>query len=138
MHKRMTLVALAAGLFLSACGGGGGSGFSGTVTAPSGSSVQGTEVLACYYLAAVDDCDPAKSKSLTINTAGRSGSFNIEGLTAGDYVIVAENQAQGLVGIYLDSQGQPALVKPPRSGINIQLSQAASGFSSLRGKLQER
>ncbi len=137
MHKRMTLVALAAGLFLSACGGGGGSGFSGTVTAPSGKSVQGTEVLACYYLAAVDDCDPAKSKSVTITTAGRSGSFNIEGLTAGDYVIIAVNQAQGLVGIYLDNQGQPAIVKPPRSGITIELFQATAG-SSLRGKLPER
>ncbi|MCL6529604.1 MAG: hypothetical protein K6T70_05735 [Meiothermus ruber] len=138
MSKKWALLVLVAGLVLSACGGGGGSGFSGTVTAPSGASVQGTEVLACYYDAAADDCDPAKSKSVTINTAGRSSSFSIEGLSAGDHLIIAVNQSQNLVGFYLDNQGQPALVKPPRGGLTIQLTQAALGSSSFPRKLMVR
>ncbi|MCX7784196.1 MAG: hypothetical protein N2318_11215, partial [Meiothermus sp.] len=85
----------------------------------------GTVVLACFYLEASDDCDSQKSKEVTLNTAGRTASFSIEGLAAGDYLILALNEAQNLVGFYLDNQGQPALVKPPRSGINIQLSAAA-------------
>ncbi|RYM37317.1 MULTISPECIES: carboxypeptidase-like regulatory domain-containing protein [unclassified Meiothermus] len=117
------LLALGILLTLGACGGGGGGGFSGTVTAPAGATVQGTVVLACFYLAATDSCDQDKSKTTSINTSGRSGNFSIEGLAAGDYVIVAQNEAQGLIGIYLDSQGNPAIVKPPRSGINIQLVQ---------------
>ncbi len=121
MQKRSAILALVAAMVLGACGGGGGSGFSGTVTAPSGATVQGTEVVACFYIASTDDCDDAKSKTTTINTAGRTGNFSIEGLAAGDYLILAANQAQGLIGVYVDSQGKPALVKPPRSGISIQM-----------------
>lgn len=110
-------------LTLSACGGGGGSGFAGTVTAPAGATVKGTVVTACFYLAATDSCDPDKSKITSISTSGNSGSFSIEGLAVGDYAIIAVNEAQGLLGLYLDNQGNAAIVKPPRSGINIQLVQ---------------
>jgi hypothetical protein len=125
MQTKMAFLSLVAAFVLGACGGGGGGGgFSGSVTAPSGATVQGTEVVACFYIASTDNCDEAKSKTTTINTAGRTGSFSIEGLVAGDYMILAVNQTQGLIGIYVDSQGQPALVKPPRSGINIQMEAA--------------
>ncbi|MCS7068124.1 MAG: carboxypeptidase-like regulatory domain-containing protein, partial [Meiothermus sp.] len=86
MKKILAFLVLLAAALWGGCGGGGGGGFSGTVTAPAGASVQGTVVLACFYLEASDDCDSQKSKEVTLNTAGRTASFSIEGLAAGDYL----------------------------------------------------
>lgn len=105
--------------------GAGGGGFSGTVTVPSGFTVQGVEVVACFYQSSSDSCDGSKSKSVTLNASGRSAGFSIEGLAPGDYVILAAKQ--GLLGVLTDNQGNPALVRPPRSGISIDMVQVSAG-----------
>ncbi|WP_276954154.1 hypothetical protein [Allomeiothermus silvanus] len=120
------LVGLGLSALLAACGGAaGGGGFSGTVTAPQGFTIQGTEVLACFYLQSSDSCDESKSKTTTLSGSGRSASFAIDGLASGDYVIIAGKQ--GLLGVFVDNQGNPAIVRPPRSGINIELKQVSGG-----------
>jgi hypothetical protein len=120
------LVGLGLSALLAACGGAaGGGGFSGTVTAPQGFSVQGTEVLACFYIQSSDSCDESKSKTTTLSGSGRSANFAIDGLAPGDYVILAANSGQGLLGVFIDNQGNPAIVRPPRSGINIQMQQVS-------------
>ncbi len=124
MKQLLRLVGLLGLLVLGACGGGAGSGFSGTVTAPVGMSVENTTVVACFYVAAIDDCDESKSKNTVIRATGRSGDFSIDGLAPGDYLIFATKT--GLFGFYADARGEAILVKPPRSGINIQLEAATS------------
>jgi hypothetical protein len=134
VKKYKAVLALLVTILLGACGGGGdgsgggsgggggGSGsFSGTVTAPQNATVRGTEVVACFYIPSTDDCDERKSKSTTINATGRSGNFSIRGLEPGDYYILAVNEAQGLIGAFVDNRGIPVLVRPPRSDINIEL-----------------
>ncbi|HEU4743177.1 MAG TPA: hypothetical protein VFS50_16390 [Meiothermus sp.] len=123
------LVGLGLSALLAACAGaGGGGGFSGTVTAPQGFTVQGTEVLACFYIQSSDSCDNSKSKTATLNGSGRSAGFSMDGLASGDYVIIAAKQ--GLLGGFVDNQGNLAIVRPPRSGINIDMVQVSGGSIS--------
>lgn len=106
---------------LAACGGsggGGGNSISGTVTVPSGYTVNQVVVVACPFNS--DTCDQSTGKYVTLSGSGTSASYRIEGIGAGDYGVAAGSSA-GLVGFYRDGQDQPLPVKAGASNVNFSL-----------------
>jgi hypothetical protein len=71
----------------------------GTITAPAGSDVKGTIIMACN----IEDCLPQKSANaevFTVDTTGLTAQFNITLLAPGKYQVIAVNTVQGLIGVY--------------------------------------
>lgn len=97
-------------------------------------SLKGAQLIACYYLAQSDSCDPNKSQALTLSQDGSSMAYKFSGLSGGDYVIyglkdVNKNgslDAGDYLGFYQQG-GQIALVKPGASGVNFTLELVSTG-----------
>ncbi len=97
-----------------------------TVVAP---TIAGTEVLACFYNAATDSCDTAKSKIITLAGTGSSANYTIANLLSGTYLMAAlkdvnndnEIGSGDLIGIHTQNN-TVAEVTPPAAGIGITMS----------------
>lgn len=111
-------------LLLGACGSetapddAAGNVISGTVTAPSGYDVQGTELQLCVE----QDCLEQQ-----VNQTGTSATFAFENLEAGTYQLTAFKQASEtsfLVGCYGTNDGPiciPDPISPPERNANVAL-----------------
>ena len=101
---------------------------SGTVSTPSGSSAVGaTRVIACYPTGNQQNpCDLTLSLGVELG-AGSSFPYTINGLSSGQYAVIAISDADGngnfsdavdFVGLY-PSLSNPQPVTPPATGIDI-------------------
>ncbi len=89
-------------------------------------SIAGTEVLACFYLVATDDCDTTKSKVVVLAGTGSSTNYTFPNLASGSYLMAAIKDVNGdnllnggdFIGIY-SQNNNVAEVIPPASGIGI-------------------
>ena len=122
-------------LALVACGGSGGGGgdgsISGTVTAPSGVTIDDTFVYACY----LGSCNNSQSKQLTLTGSGGSAPYAFSGLEVSQsYSIIAIKDANNNGEIDEgDHIGETeALVVVPARNIDIVM---ARGSSSISGAL---
>lgn len=105
---------------------GGAGSISGTVSAPSGEDVTGTQVFACYQNE--DDCDSLGRVNITESAA--SATYQLGSLPPGSYGIYALKDANNdgnssgnsdFFGYYSVSAGEPSLVTPPAENIDIQM-----------------
>ena len=119
-------------LTLAGCGGadttppgsGGDSSISGTVSAPAGESVAGTTVAACF----ARDCNDSRSRGVTVTQGGGSSSFQLGGLAAGSYSVVATkdvNQNDALDAGDLASN--VVEVTPPATGVTLTMQVQGGG-----------
>ncbi|HET8986708.1 MAG TPA: hypothetical protein VFN03_13210 [Trueperaceae bacterium] len=93
-----------------------------------GSSTAGYVLIACLP-DDVEGCDWAASGFTNVGSAGDRAPFSIDGLAAGQYVLIAWLDANGNeaaeedeLEFLLAADGQPVLVSPPASGIEFRLS----------------
>ena len=111
---------------------------SGTVSTPSGSSAVGaTRVIACYLTGNQQNpCDLTSSLGVEFG-AGSSFPYTINGLSSGQYAVIATSDADGngnfndavdFVGLY-PSLSSPQPVTPPATGIDITM-QASSDIAT--------
>jgi hypothetical protein len=93
------------------------------------SEVKGFVIIGCLLDLSTQDCDYDQSPYAEITQSGSSASFQLE-TTTGNYLIVAWkdtnangnlDETQDEVGYYVDAIGEPALVVPPASNIDIRL-----------------
>ena len=119
-------------LALAGCGGadttppgsGGDSSISGTVTAPAGESVANTTVAACF----ARDCNDSRSRGVTVTQSGGSAGFQLGGLVAGSYSVVAVkdvNQNDALDAGDLASSAVE--VTPPATGVTLTMQVQGGG-----------
>ncbi len=119
-------------LALAGCGGadttppgsGGDSSISGTVTAPAGESVANTTVAACF----ARDCNDSRSRGVTVTQSGGSAGFQLGGLAAGSYSVVAVkdvNQNDALDAGDLASSAVE--VTPPATGVTLTMQVQGGG-----------
>ncbi len=100
-------------------------------------SVRGTVVLACFI--AGDDCDPERSKEGRIGRDGTSVPYLLEGLSRGDYVVLALKDANGnnkldqgdYLGAVLDASGDLAVVRPGNRTADIEMVLLSGGIGFL-------
>ena len=105
-------------------GGGGDLSISGTVSAPAGESVAGTTVAACF----ARDCNDSRSLGVTVTQGGGSASFQLGGLAAGSYSVVAVkdvNQNDALDAGDLVSSAVE--VTPPATGVTLTMQVRGGG-----------
>lgn len=109
----------------------------GTVYAASGQDVSKAVVIAC--LVVNNDCDNAQSKAAAVNGNGSSGTYQIEGLSAASYLVIAWRDLNGSgnvdagdeVGVYSQDGKTPALVKPPAQKVDLRLHAYDGNATSL-------
>lgn len=100
---------------------------SGTFAAPSAADY----VLIACFPDEDDGCSSTLSGVTDVRTSGGPSEFSIDGLAAGDYLLLAwlDSNANGEVEereleLLLGADGQPVLVSPPASGIEFRLAGA--------------
>jgi Bacterial Ig-like domain (group 2)/Uncharacterized protein conserved in bacteria (DUF2141) len=116
---------------------GGGGTLSGTVTAPTGKSVSGTTVAACFIENGGCNADSANSQFVEITQAGSSAPFSFTGLAAGQYGLLAIKDANAngtldagdYTGCHI-SIGNCVALTPPGTGKNIPMEVYAGGTSA--------
>ena len=111
-------------LVLAGCGGadttppgsGDGLSISGTVTAPAGESVANASVAACF----AGDCNDSRSRGVTVTQGGGSVGFQIGGLAAGSYSVVATKDVNQNGALDAgDLASNVAEVTPPATGVAL-------------------
>ncbi len=88
-------------------------------------SINGSSVLACFYVAATDSCDVNKSVEITVNGTGLQANYSISNLSDGNYIVFAGKDVDGnndinsgdFLGVYT-----VGFVRPPASNIGIRMS----------------
>ena len=105
---------------------GGAGSISGTVSAPVGEDVAGTQVFACYQNEV--DCDSLGRVNITESSA--SATYQLGNLPPGSYGIYAFKDVNGdgdatgngdFYGFYNPVAGESSLVTPPAENIDIQM-----------------
>jgi uncharacterized protein (DUF2141 family) len=120
-----------------------GDGISGTLFAPSGEDVAGTQIGACVVVNQSADCNAPSTIMTTISTSGSSAPYSLA-VPAGDYIVAARQDVNG-DGIfdYFGGYGyDPAsdsyqIVTSPAQGIDITLL-PDSGSSGVSGNQLHR
>lgn len=134
-HVGLILVAV----LLAACGGnsplgGGGNGISGSVAAPRGGNVSGTQVLACPVANQRYDCGSNDARDTEVD---RNGSYSLD-VSRGSYVILALKDANNsgeldegdYLGFYTEG-GDVVAVSPPIDNVDIQMQVARAEMREL-------
>lgn len=114
----------------------GGAGISGTVSAPVGGDVAGTQVFACYENE--DGC--AMLGKVQLTQPGASAPYQLGSLPRGRYGVYAlkELDGQDYFGYYTPAPREVGLVTPPADGIDIQMTAFPDAErSSLPQKIRE-
>ena len=136
MKTSLRLLSFFALLTLAACGGGGpgggsgGDSISGTITAPSGVTVNGTVVYACY----LGSCNSPQSKQVTLTAEAQSAPYTISGLEVGQsYSVVAVRDVNksGRLDEGDDVGEADALVVVPARNVNVVLQRGRGSISGL-------
>ncbi len=105
---------------------GGAGSISGTVTAPPGRDVAGTQVFACYE----NEVNCASLGKVSVTDVAASADYQLGSLAPGSYGIYALKDADNdgsatgngdFYGYYSLSAGEPSLVTPPAENIDIQM-----------------
>jgi hypothetical protein len=99
------------------------------------SDVKGFVVIGCLLDLTTQDCDYDKSPYFRVTQSGSSASYELE-TAVGDYLIIAwkdtnsnadvDNDGSDEVGLYVDSNNEPALVTSPASNIDIRMTASAN------------
>ena len=130
MHRVKSRALLLGGLvgLLAACGEvpGGAAGISGTVTAPAGGSVVDTDVFACF----TNEADCERLSLVTVQRTGTSADYRLISLPNGSYGVYGFKDVDDsggasngdLYGYYSTTPGVIGSVRPPASGIDIEMS----------------
>jgi hypothetical protein len=95
---------------------------SGKLTAPAGSDVKGTIIMACN----IEICNPqtqAKANVMTVDATGLSARWSIELSGPGKYQLIAMNAPQGLTGAYKNPKDNSSIVEVDgyNSGGNVDI-----------------
>lgn len=105
----------------------------------------GTVIAGCYAIivGGALDCDTNKSKTVQLgNLVGKSASYKLSGLSAGDYIILGWKDVNGskevdngdYLGAYIEN-GDLSLVKPGNLNANFEMDVIQStGAASIRGR----
>ncbi|MDX2007272.1 MAG: S8 family serine peptidase [Meiothermus sp.] len=114
-----------------------------TVSSGSGSrpSVQGTFVLACFYLG--NDCDSVKSRITQAVGSGTLASYGFTELAVGEYLMIAWKDSDGnedindgdFLGVYTQN-GNAALVRPGSRNLDIPMEMVVSTNSDAARRLK--
>lgn len=125
--RKIRIVLVGLGVALVACGGG-PKNIEGTLSAPSGGSVRGSIVAVCPVEGGRISCDDPRAKQVEVNASGRSAPYKVEGLEDASYAVAAlrDNDGDGQLGEgdyfgYYGYPDDPKAVKPPATGINVQM-----------------
>lgn len=82
----------------------------GTITAPAGSDVKGTIIMACD----IKECTPQRSANaevFTVDNTGLTSGWSMRVSGAGKYQVIAVNTAQGLIGVYKNPATNSSIVE---------------------------
>lgn len=134
MKKWVLLFIAAFGLTISSAQG--NLSISGTVFARPNSSLQGLYVVACQIVN--DACDDAGTKVIQPTGTGSSLKYNMTGLAAKDYLMLAwrdlnkneEVNTGDELGVY-QKNGKPAEVRPPVQNIDLKLVLFTGDFDAI-------
>ncbi len=104
-----------------------------------GTTIAKTNILACLYDAATDNCDSKKSQVITLSGTGSSSDYNFSNAASGSYLMVAVKDVNNdqkigngdLVGLYT-RDNNVAEVNPPASDIDISMFQVQSTGSFIQ------
>jgi serine protease len=116
-----------------------GGALSGSVTAPSGGDLKGAFVRACVVDSNnAPDCAASNSKTGQIPSSGSNFTFTFNNMAAVRYVVASFKDIDGgglgagdYFGCYgEDTQGNCAIIQPPKSGLDIQLNTLTSSASA--------
>ncbi|WP_257454463.1 DUF2141 domain-containing protein [Archangium lipolyticum] len=107
----------------------------GTVSAPAGVSLQGTQVVACFVINNGCSLDSSNTKQLVLQTSGSSFAYSFDGLAAGTYHVLAAQDVNDngefddgdYSGLYTNGGSQAVTVTPPVLGVNITMQRKGSG-----------
>ncbi|WNG33033.1 hypothetical protein F0U61_04930 [Archangium violaceum] len=110
---------------------------SGTVTAPAGGSIIGTELAACFVVDGQCDTESPKTRLQLLQGSGTSATYKFDNMAAGQYLLIAikdtnknnELDSGDYVGFYGNSLGALP-VKPPAKAINISMTVYTGGSST--------
>jgi hypothetical protein len=93
-------------------------------------NVSGFTVIGCLLDASTQDCDYDRSPYAEITQGGTSAQYSLENAPAGQYLIIAWKDTNGNgnldedadeIGYYVSADGEPALVSPPTSQVDIRV-----------------
>jgi trimeric autotransporter adhesin len=109
--------------------------FSGTVDAPAGGDVAGTEVIACVVVSG--ECDGQLSRAVTISTSGASAPFSFGAPAGYSYLMMAMKDLNGsntldagdYVAYLTDAAGSLEVLSSSTSGLHLSLT--VNGASAL-------
>jgi|GEM_PF-1436927 len=100
----------------------------GTVSMPSGVSLGGTEVVACFVVNNQCDANSANTKAQVLQGSGSSASYSFENLAAGQYAVVALKDVnnnnefdEGDYSGFYNGGTLATAVTPPAQGVNVSL-----------------
>ena len=82
----------------------------GTITAPAGSDVKGTIIMACN----ISNCNSSsisKADVITIDTSGLSTQWKMPFSGPGKYQVIAVNTTQGLIGVYKNPTDNSSVIE---------------------------
>ncbi len=105
---------------------GGAGSISGTVTAPAGRDVAGTQVFACFE----NERDCARLGNVKVTASAASATYQLGSLAPGSYGVYALKDADGdgnatgngdFYGYYNPQASELSLVMPPAENIDIQM-----------------
>jgi hypothetical protein len=107
----------------------------GTITAPAGSDVKGTIIMACN----ITQCTPQRSATaevFTIDNTGLTSEWSLRVFGSGKYQVIAVNTSQGLIGVYKNPTTNSSVVEVDgyggmASNINITLVKGAVPAQAL-------
>ncbi len=113
---------------------------SGTVTAPTGGDVLGTDVFACF--ANEDNCERL---GLTVAQTGAAAAYTLSSLPGGSYGIYAFKDVDGdgtpengdFFGHYSKASGESIPVTPPATSIDIKMHTLTGTTPTLPEALSE-
>jgi uncharacterized protein (DUF2141 family) len=107
----------------------------GTITAPGGGDLRGTEVMVCFVVNGQCDVNSANTRSQVLQVMGPSASYGFDKLVAGQYLVAAVKDVNAnnefddgdYSGVYTNGGTVALGVAPPAQGISITLQVKAPG-----------
>ncbi|QRK12031.1 carboxypeptidase regulatory-like domain-containing protein [Archangium violaceum] len=113
-------------------------GISGTVTAPAGGSISGTQVVACFVSGGACVPDHSNTRQVTLSGTGSSGTYSFSSLAAGQYTLVAYKDINvnsqvddgDYEGFYTTTGTSASPVTSPAQGVNIFLRVRGGGTTT--------
>ncbi|QRN95060.1 hypothetical protein JRI60_39170 [Archangium violaceum] len=107
----------------------------GSVSAPVGVSIKGTELVACFVINNECSLDSSNTKRVVLQASGSRAAYSFDGLAAGNYQVIAVKDSNNndafddgdYSGQYVKGGSEAVAVTPPVMGIDIALQMKGSG-----------